>query len=289
MAVETEKPEPGTELSTLEREAAQMLALLESGSDDIVPVEDRTDLPASREGKEDIRPEEMMTPRLALAQGTSDQVKRENPKFIKGLTIGNLFNDVTSEVYGETVRVIPVKRRVVRIQFDANRQPIARDIQPGDDRLKFGPNGEKPLATEFYEFVVLILRPGKGPEMAVLSIKTSNKESRRAGRLFNSYINGDKHAIYTSMYDIGVGTGNGKDKDGNPTTFPVFTVKRAGKIPNTPKGEALLKFAAQWFQTLKDADPEINREPDDPTEDDGTDFDPNQLENERPLDEEFGR
>lgn len=214
--------------------------------------------PTDRSGKEDIRPDEIQLPRLTVAQGLHPQVVPGDSKYIQGLQIGKMFNDVTEEVYGTgPLTVVPIYRQVVRIEFDKNDRKVVvdREVPAGDPRLKWskgtGPNGEdeKPRATEFVEFVSLLLQRGKEPERLVVSIKTTNKEMRSAAKLWTTYIDNRSGPIYSGLYKLTSHIIRGKNKQGQETMYGVFVVKNAGYIPaDTQAGGFLLEYAKRFHE-----------------------------------------
>lgn len=248
--------------------------------------------PSDLAGTEDIRPDEMRLPRLAIAQGLSPQMMPGDGQYIKGLELFTMFNDLTGEQYGGgPLLVVPVKRQVTRIEFDPNDQkvPIDRDVPAGDPRLKWssstpgGPKDTPPRATEYVEFVCLLLRPGKAPEPIVVSIKTTNKFQRAAAERWTTFIGMRGASIYRGMYHLSSKFEKGKTKEGQETTFGVFVVKNAGFIPTEKivdgkavpnlAGQALLAFAKQFHEQMENKIIDIQRENDDPDA-----FDPAKLE-----------
>ena len=213
--------------------------------------------PLDRSGKEGIGRDEIQLPRLVVAQGLHPQLVPSEPKYIKGLVIGTMFNDVTEEIYGNgPLTVVPVYRDVSRIEFDKLDRKVVldRDVPVGDPRLKWskgtGQNGEDeaPAATEFVDFVSLLLRPGKEPERLVVSVKTTNKEMRAAAKLWTTYIDGRNGPIYSGLYKVSSAMVKGKNKKGQDTLYGVFVIKNAGYIPSdTPAGAALLDYAKRFY------------------------------------------
>lgn len=213
--------------------------------------------PTDRSGKENITRDEVQLPRLVVAQGLHPQLVPGEPEYIKGLVIGTMFNDVTEEIYGNgPLTVVPVYRDVSRIEFDKQDRKVVldREVPAGDPRLKWskatGPNGEDepPAATEFVDFVSLLLRPGREPERLVVSIKTTNKEMRAAAKLWTTYIDNRTGPIYSGLYKITSQMIKGKNKKGTDTLYGVFVIKNAGFIPSdTPAGAALLDYAKRFY------------------------------------------
>ncbi len=269
----TENEAPGTDLMTL----GEITGTLERPKG--LDVNDMS-------GKEDIRPDEVRLPRLAIAQGLSKQIIPGEGVYIKGLSMGEMFNDVTSDIYGNgPLTVVPIKRHVTRIEFDPNQKgvPLDRDVPPGDPRLEWrkgaGLKGEDlpPLATEYVEFACLLLRPNREPEKVIVSIKTTNKFQRRAAELWTTFVMTRPGAIYAGLNKIETKIEKGKNKEGQDTLFGVFVVKNAGFIPlDTPSGAALYKYAKDFADALKGKKIETNRDIDE----DPTSFDTNRFEEE---------
>jgi hypothetical protein len=138
-------------------------------------------VPTGREGLEDMTKEDVLIPRLALAQALSPQVTEGDPAFIPSLKVGDMFNSMTGEVYG----------REVYIQIIRKDPPRAMEFFPQDDgggvkdpnvplddpRMQWGEDGEKPLATLFRDYIARILPSG---EMIALSFKGSGIKVARA-------------------------------------------------------------------------------------------------------------
>lgn len=212
-------------------------------------------------GKEDIRPDEVKLPRLSIAQGLSKQLVPGEGVYIRGLVIGEMFNNVTSDIYGNgPLTVVPVKRLVTRIEFDPNNKgvPLDRNVPAGDPRLEWekdglGPGKDRPpRATEYVEFISYLLRKGKAPEPIVVSIKTTNKFQRTAADLWTTFIAMRPSAIYTGLYTIESKIEKGKNKDGQETMFGVFVIKNAGFVPSdTPQGQKLIAMAKDLNAAFK--------------------------------------
>lgn len=234
-----------------------------------------------RTGTEDITQDEIQLPRLAVAQGLSPQLVPDEPQYIRGLVIGQMFNDVSEDIYGNgPITVVPVKRQVKRIEFDPNdrKVPIDRNVPAGDPRLEWD-GDNPPRATEFVEYICLLLQKGKIPEGVVVSIKTTNKEMRRAAKLWNTYVLQRQAPIYSGLYNLTSKVIRGQNKDGQQTMYGVFVVKNAGFIPkDTPVGAALFDYAKQFHDSLKDKVVETDREGHE--EADAADFDPAAMETE---------
>lgn len=250
---------------------------------DITPVEmrptslDRNDL----SGTEDIDPNEIRLPRLAIAQSLTPQFIEGDPMQIPGLGMFEMFNDVTNERYGrDPITFLILRRDERRIEFRPRNEGggvIDLDVPPGDPRLDWTPATETtprmpPRATTFYEFVILLLRKGRAPEPIMLSIKMTNKFFRKQADNLKTFIKLRGAAIYAGLYTVDTKVPAKNDKG----TFGVHMIKNAGFVPvGTPVGDALLAYAKEFHERLKGktVEPKMGRE-----EVTDTDFDPEDLE-----------
>lgn len=95
-------------------------------------------------GFENVHAEDRVIPRLAVAQSTSDQRKKNNPLFIEGLEEGDFFNTLTNEIYGIGPLIItPIIQWPSRIYFSkrGSGQPnlCGTKLLDEDGRLIKGP------------------------------------------------------------------------------------------------------------------------------------------------------
>jgi len=123
-----------------------------------------------------IEPGELLIPSVKLLQSTSEQVNCESPIGKNG----NFFNTAIDEDIGPEVYFIPVllnRKKIMWRNFDDGGGMICRsfdnvhgslyslcsecvDEKTGIPRCQFGPNGEKPVCTKYYDFVSIVF-PGK--------------------------------------------------------------------------------------------------------------------------------
>jgi hypothetical protein len=229
-----------------------------------------------RTGTEGIGADEIRLPRLAIAQGLSPQMTPGDAQYIEGLKLFDMFNDLTGEVYGKgPITFVPVRRDVKRIEFIPRSEGggiVDLDVPVNDPRLRWTVEGGErvpPKATEFVEFIILMLRPGKAPEPIVLSIKGTNKWNRRASSQLTTFIKLRNAAIYAGLYKVDTLTPAKNDSG----TFGVPVAKNAGFIPvDTPAGAALFEFAKKFHESLKGKTVVVDREPG------SDDFEPNDIE-----------
>lgn len=213
----------------------------------------------SRAGTEDIGTDEIRLPRLAISQGLSPQLTPGDPKHIPGLTLFQLFNDLTGEIYGAgPIKFIPIRRDIRRIEFiprDEGGGVRDLNVPANDPRNEWteGPGGERvpPAATRYVEFIALILREGKSPEPIVISIKDTNKFNRDASVRLTTFIKMRQAAIYAGVYSVKVGTG--KNDSG---TFGIPIIENEGFVQD----EAVYELASHFAKGLGTKKVSLERE-----------------------------
>jgi hypothetical protein len=132
-------------------------------------------------GKENLTLDDARIPRLALAQPQTPQVIKGDPTQIQGLTVGQAFNDLTEEIYGDgPLNIIVVQTNKPRfVEFGDDRSVIDPNVAPGDPRTLFrsDPTDPKkrlrPVATQFYDYVVVIVHADGRLEPLSYSFKGS--------------------------------------------------------------------------------------------------------------------
>ena len=152
-------------------------------------------LKEGRRGTENIQRGDIRPPALRLAQAMSPEVKRAEPQYIDGLREGDLFNSITQEIYGDG----PVKFLIVNylghrnVEFDPNDRNVVIDgnVPDNDPRCNFTmglddnnkPIKKKPRATQFKDFLILLLRDGSDPALMTLTLKST--QLKKATRLLS--------------------------------------------------------------------------------------------------------
>ena len=143
---------------------------------DYIPIGDQS-------GMEDLQQGDIAMPRIQLCQSGTPQRKRTEPKYIEGLEEGQFFNTATNEVYGDTLRIIPIRFFKNRIKFYSLDDGGGIDCQSlnGIDGGRYSPTcvkcphsvfvgGEHPSCFEIHNRVCLILPSGG---VAVVSMKST--------------------------------------------------------------------------------------------------------------------
>ena len=168
----------------------EALAVNPKGAGALVASEDQPAFLARKAGQqargfEAVEQSDLKLPRLGLAQSQSPQLKKVNPKYIRGLQEGQFFNSLTGEVYGEEVLFVPLFLYKSRIKFNPFEDGGGIDCQSFNGKTggrhakaceecafsKFGEEkGTAPECDLIYNFPAFL---GKKRELIVVSFKST--------------------------------------------------------------------------------------------------------------------
>lgn len=193
-------------------------------------------------GKENIDSTDVTLPFLGLAQKTSPQIEPSDAKYIDGLQVGDFFNSLTGEQYGAgPIEFIPIVLKKHAIEFNPFEEGGGikdRSVPWDDDRCQFH-GDEKPTATRFYDWAVLLV---PSMELIVLSFKSTNISVAKA---FQQIINVRPGPAFAGKYKLV--SKDGQAKVGTRTiVFKKFSITPAGK-PDADQAQ----FAEGVFESLK--------------------------------------
>lgn len=195
-------------------------------------------------GTDHLTRDDIQMPRLSLAQLTSKELDPGDPaKYIDGLTLGNFFNNLSQQVYGDG----PMEFCVVRadrpryvefVPLEAGGGVRDPNVPANDPRTQFGPMGEKPIATKFYDYVILLL-PSREP--ISLSFKST---ALKTAKQLNAFISMGRAPIFAGKYALtSMMTKNAKGR------FAIPMVKMSGWIAQNPQDE-LWQYAKGVYEAL---------------------------------------
>jgi hypothetical protein len=215
-------------------------------------------------GTEHLTQEDIQMPRLAIAQGLSPELQENNAKYIPELKLGQMFNNLTGDIYGKG----PIEFVIVRadrpryIEFIPREQGggIAdMDVAPDDERTRFRKDADgktlPPIATKFYDYVIMML-----PSMEPIALSMKGK-SLKAAKSLNALIKLRNKPIFEGKYKVSaVSETNAKG------TYGVYQVRNSGEPDKETKEQAEM-----MFNMLRGKNIQFEREPGD---DDADDFPP---------------
>lgn len=202
-------------------------------------------IPAGKEGTEHISRDDLIMPRIAIAQGLSHEMIEDDAAFIERLKLGHMFNNLTGYVYGRG----PLEFLVVRadpphgIEFIPLKEGGGVkdfDVPLNDPRMDFTTDEEgerkKPVATKFYDFLVVLL---PSMETVALSFKSTGL---KVAKQLNSFIKLREAALYMGKYQLTSVT-----ETNSQGTYGVYVVKNAGWID-----KEMIEWAKAAFENMKD-------------------------------------
>jgi len=204
------------------------------------------------QGMESMEREDLQIPRLCLAQGLSPQLVKSKPEYIEGLTMGDAFNDITQEIYGQGPWEMAVIRRDPPryVQFRPREEGggvIDPRVPANDPRTQFGPKGEKPVATKFYDYIVVFLET---KEMIALSFKSTGV---KVAKKFNTLMKlRGPIPMFMGKYQFSTIL-----VDGPKGSYAQLQITNAGFVTD----EKTLSFLAEQFDAVKDKPVQFDREP----------------------------
>lgn len=160
-------------------------------------------------GMEDMDSTDITLPRLGLCQNGSPERKKNDPKYIEGLEEGLFFNTITRKIYGEVVRVIPVRWYKQRIKFHPMDNGGGIDCQSlnGIDGghysqlcrtcqySSFSEEGA-PECTEFHNRVSLVVPDG---DALVVSLKSTGLPMSKQ---WGAFAKSRNRPLFSGVYEL---------------------------------------------------------------------------------------
>lgn len=224
------------------------LAVKESAALANIPEHLRADV-GSVAGRDNIGRDDVLIPRLCVAQKLSPQLNKKKEEYIEDLEEGDIFNSVTGEIYGTAVTVIPLFFFKQFIEFKPKGEGgglggIVRMYGPGElppaEDLAFGPNQTAPKCTEFKNRMSLLLKDDGSVEPIIVSFKSTGM---KAARKWNFLIQEKPFAAYAFQYEL-----SSVDQSKNGNDFKGLSVKRGDFTP-----AAVYEKAKEYFENLESA------------------------------------
>lgn len=196
-------------------------------------------------GQENVGASDLVIPRLEIVQDLSPARKKSDPNYIEGAEEGMLYNNVTRELYGKSVIVVPVgyvkewllwKDRKEGGGFGGAYASEQEAIDAKDDRE----DGDKfEVVDTGQQFCLLVHADGRVEEIVVSMAKSKAKVSRK----WNSLIRIASADSFARAYKLSAV----EDKNKQNQPFFNFAVAPAG-FPQKAvyeKAEAMYEAFAQ--------------------------------------------
>lgn len=203
-------------------------------------------------GSEEVSSNDLVIPRIELVQSLSACRKKNDPAYIEGAQEGMLYNNVTRELYGDRVRVVPVFYRKEFLLWrdtklgggfggafpDSHSADAAKNTQEAPSEWE---------VVDTNQHFVLVVRPDGSLEEAVISMA---KTKSKASRLWNSLIRINEGPRFSRVYDV-VGI---EDQNKSGQDFHNLTVKNVGFVT-----EEMYRRAEKVYDVVKSGVASVDR------------------------------
>lgn len=208
-----------------------------------------------RRGSEEVGSNDLVIPRIELVQSLSACRKKTDPSYIEGAQEGMLYNNVTRQLYGESVKVVPVFFRKEYLLWrdtklgggfggafpDSNSAEAAMNVQENPSEWEVVDTNQ--------HFVLIIHEDGSCEEAVISMAKTKSK----ASRMWNSLVRINGGPRFSRVYEIlGISDQNKSGQD-----FYNLSVKNVGFVT-----EEIYKRAEKIYDLVKSGSASVDRSTD---------------------------
>lgn len=166
-------------------------------------------------GFQEMETKDLTLPRLSLCQAMSPQRQKSKPDvYIPNLKEGEFFNSLTQMVYGPVVHIIPLFFYKSRIWFkDINagggilcQAPDGKACQLNNGgpclHANWGPGGEPPECTEFFNYPSLLLRNEGDEQVRELIVLSLKATGMKAAKAWNSMMRLRQADMFSGIYEV---------------------------------------------------------------------------------------
>lgn len=166
-------------------------------------------------GRENVESADLVVPRLEIVQAISPCRKKNDPAFIEGAEEGMMFNNVTRELYGHSVILIPVyfkKEWVIwkdRKKGGGFRGAFESQVTALDALSNLEDGADCEVQDTAQQFCLLVHPDGKLEEIVV----SMNKSKLKTSRKWNSLIRMTNLDSFARQYAISTSEETNKNND----------------------------------------------------------------------------
>jgi hypothetical protein len=140
---------------------------------------------ASNAGNEEVSTDDLVIPRVGIIQALSPQRKKNDPAYISGAEEGMIFNNVTSELYGDVVNVVPVYFKKDYLLWKDRKAgggfrgayPTIEDANAARNMLDDAESVE--ISDTAQHFVIIVREDGSMDEAVISMSRSQMKVSRK--------------------------------------------------------------------------------------------------------------
>jgi hypothetical protein len=210
-------------------------------------------------GSENVKNTDLIVPRIEICQSLSPARKKGDSLYIEGIEEGDFYNNVTREIYGKSVMVMPVYFRMEflvwkdRDQGGGFRGAFPNEVA-AEEAIKGHDDAEDLEAVPTsQQFVQVVLADGKTQEAVISMAKSKAKISRR----WNSMIRMAGGDSFSRVYRLdSVTEKNAKNQD-----YYNFVPVLVG-FPSRQHYESAIKM----YESIKSGAKDVSRDFDDTRE-----------------------
>jgi len=170
-----------------------------------------------RRGNENVAPDDVIVPRIALCQSNSFERKKSHAKYIEGLEEGDFFNTATKENYGKELRVVNVHYFKSRIRWQGeigegmlcrSQDGVTGTGDPGGKcavcefaSFRQDEKDTRPACTMFMNFPCLVIKDG-AVDLAGIAIISMKSIAIGTGKRWNTLVNIRNADRFAGVYKL---------------------------------------------------------------------------------------
>lgn len=209
-------------------------------------------------GNESVNADDLVIPRIELVQSISPCRKKNDPAYIPGIEEGDFFNNVTREIYGKEITVVPVffKKEFLlwkdRTKGGGYKGAYATAQEAAQERDMLPDSADIEIADTPQHFVIVIHEDGRMEE-AVLSMA---KSKAKVSKQWNSIIRMNEGDRFSRQYKLS----STEDKSDKGAYFN-FRVACTGFV-----SEDMYRRAEKVYDIVSSGKASVNRDSDNATE-----------------------
>jgi len=170
----------------------------------------------SSRGAENVTTDDLIIPRLEIVQSLSPCRKKSDPSYVDGAEEGMLYNNVTRELYGPEVMLMPVfykKEWLIwkdRLKGGGFRGAFPSELEAAQFRATLDNPDDYDIQDTAQQFCLLVKADGTAEEIVVSMAKTKLKASRKWNSLIR-LAGGDSFSRVYRLSGVNVQNANGDE------------------------------------------------------------------------------
>jgi len=207
-------------------------------------------------GNENVTMDDVTIPRIDVLQDLSPQIKKNKPEYIDGAEPGKLFNSVTGELYGTSLKFVPVAFRKEFLVWKDRDQGggLFGVYQTEQDAREFIASANEPgleVVDTAQHFVLIVHSDSTSSSLNVEEAVISMSKSKlKTSRQLNSIIRMAGGDRFASIYELSSIEAASRKGD-----YYGLRVKRLGWV-----WESLYRAAEDMYSSIMAGDRSVNYE-----------------------------